>query len=139
MIYNGYKEIEDFYDRVRSLTGFQTDKLPNSTIDHYENAPRAEKQILSLIKDIESFDQEKLPVLETSIIYKTAISLVRTYSTTVGEGNIKIAQTINLKVEYFENAGNNISSDLEAILNDLLAELLGEDFSPNIVRFEITQ
>lgn len=140
LLYNSYKDIVNFYDRVRKLSGFKEEKLPNEVIDYYENAPIQEQELLIMVKDVDLLPEAKRPIFESALIYKTAIAILNSYGgTPADDGNIKVAQTTNLKIEYFENGTRSILTNLYIKLNELLKALLGEDYSTDCVRFQITQ
>lgn len=138
MDYSGYKTIASFYDRVRGLIGASANDLPDDFLDLYERAPSSERHLLQKVGILEEIPEEKLPILESCVVYQTAID---TYSVFNRSGGMKVKQTQNLKVEYFESTENeNLVDLLIARLADLIDELLENEVS-NIGnnRFEITQ
>lgn len=133
-----YREIANFYDRVRALTGSTTSTLPDETIDYPENAPFAEQIIKRKVPKWEELDEDKRLLFETAIVYQTAIR-VKPFR---GSGNeIKIGQTQSLKIEYRENESVNLDDVLQSTLDDLLREFDEEGLSDDglsLLAFDIT-
>lgn len=132
-----YREIANFYDRVRALLGSTESTLPDETIDYPENAPFAEQIIKRKVPKWEELDEDKRLLFETAIVYQTAIR-VKPFSG--GNNQIKIGQTQSLKIEYRENETGNLDDALQSTLDDLLEEL-DEEFSDgglSFLSFDIT-
>lgn len=132
-----YREIANFYDRVRTLLGSTESTLPDETIDYPENAPFAEQIIKRKVPKWEELDEDKRLLFETAIVYHTAIR-VKPFSG--GNNQIKIGQTQSLKIEYRENETGNLDDALQSTLDDLLGEL-DEEFSDgglSFLSFDIT-
>ena len=132
-----YREIANFYDRVRALLGSTESTLPDVTIDYPENAPFAEQIIKRKVPKWEELDEDKRLLFETAIVYQTAIR-VKPFSG--GNNQIKIGQTQSLKIEYRENETGNLDDALQSTLDDLLGEL-DEEFSDgglSFLSFDIT-
>ena len=132
-----YREIANFYDRVRALLGSTESTLPDETIDYPENAPFAEQIIKRKVPKWEELDEDKRLLFETAIVYQTAIR-VKPFSG--GSNQIKIGQTQSLKIEYRENETGNLDDALQSTLDDLLGEL-DEEFSDgelSFLSFDIT-
>lgn len=138
MDYIGYKSISGFYDRVRGLIGLTAETLSDDTMDFFENAPSSERRLLRKVGSLEEIADEKLPILESCVVYQTAID---SYSVAHHSGGIKVEQTQNLKVEYFASSENeNLLDILSAKLADLIDELLDNEVSNSgDYRFELTQ
>lgn len=132
-----YREIANFYDRVRTLLGSTESTLPDETIDYPENAPFAEQIIKRKVPKWEELDEDKRLLFETAIVYQTAI---RVNPFSGGNNQIKIGQTQSLKIEYRENETGNLDDALQSTLDDLLGEL-DEEFSDgglSFLSFDIT-
>lgn len=132
-----YREIANFYDRVRALLGSTESTLPDETIDYPENAPFAEQIIKRKVPKWEELDEDKRLLFETAIVYQTAIR-VKPFSG--GNNQIKMGQTQSLKIEYRENETGNLDDALQSTLDDLLGEL-DEEFSDgglSFLSFDIT-
>ena len=132
-----YREIANFYDRVRALLGSTESTLPDETIDYPENAPFAEQIIKRKVPKWEELDEDKRLLFETAIVYQTVIR-VKPFSG--GNNQIKIGQTQSLKIEYRENETGNLDDALQSTLDDLLGEL-DEEFSDgglSFLSFDIT-
>lgn len=132
-----YREIANFYDRVRALLGSTESTLPDETIDYPENAPFAEQIIKRKVPKWEELDEDKKLLFETAIVYQTAIR-VKPFSG--GNNQIKIGQTQSLKIEYRENETGNLDDALQSTLDDLLGEL-DEEFADgglSFLSFDIT-
>lgn len=132
-----YREIANFYDRVRALLGSTESTLPDETIDYPENAPFAEQIIKRKVPKWEELDEDKRMLFETAIVYQTAIR-VKPFSG--GNNQIKIGQTQSLKIEYRENETGNLDDALQSTLDDLLGEL-DEEFADgglSFLSFDIT-
>lgn len=132
-----YREIANFYDRVRALLGSTESTLPDETIDYPENAPFAEQIIKRKVPKWEELDEDKRLLFETAIVYQTAIR-VKPFSG--GNNQIKIGQTQSLKIEYRENETGNLDDALQSTLDDLLGEL-DEEFAGgglSFLSFDIT-
>lgn len=132
-----YREIANFYDRVRALLGSTESTLPDETIDYPENAPFAEQIIKRKVPKWEELDEDKRLLFETAIVYQTAIR-VKPFSG--GNNQIKIGQTQSLKIEYRENETGNLDDALQSTLDDLLGELEEEfaDGGLSFLSFDIT-
>lgn len=132
-----YREIANFYDRVRAMLGSTESTLPDETIDYPENAPFAEQIIKRKVPKWEELDEDKRLLFETAIVYQTAIR-VKPFSG--GNNQIKIGQTQSLKIEYRENETGNLDDALQSTLDDLLGEL-NEEFADgglSFLSFDIT-
>lgn len=132
-----YREIANFYDRVRALLGSTESTLPDETIDYPENAPFAEQIIKRKVPKWEELDEDKRLLFETAIVYQTALR-VKPFSG--GNNQIKIGQTQSLKIEYRENETGNLDDALQSTLDDLLGEL-DEEFADgglSFLSFDIT-
>lgn len=132
-----YREIANFYDRVRALLGSTESTLSDETIDYPENAPFAEQIIKRKIPKWEELDEDKRLLFETAIVYQTAI---RAKPFSGGNNQIKIGQTQSLKIEYRENETGNLDDALQSTLDDLLREL-DEEFADgelSFLSFDIT-
>lgn len=132
-----YREIANFYDRVRALLGSTESTLSDETIDYPENAPFAEQIIKRKVPKWEELDEDKRLLFETAIVYQTAIR-VKPFSG--GNNQIKIGQTQSLKIEYRENETGNLDDALQSTLDDLLGEL-DEEFANgglSFLSFDIT-
>lgn len=120
--YNGYKDIDMFYDRVRSLLEVDKEDLSNATIDFPENAPLAESMIKRKVKNWEELPEEKQDTFETAIVFQTAIVVMPIHR---GD-RFKVAQAQALKIEYKDN-DLMISDILSQYLEELLTELVQQE------------
>lgn len=116
--YTGYKNIPDFYDRVRALLSADSVSLSDEIIDFPENAPLAEKMIKRRVVDWEVLPEEKEGVFESAVVCQTAIVM---YGVT-SANEYKVAQTQSLKVEYAERSTNTIDF-LKGRLDSLIGVL----------------
>lgn len=114
--YNGYKDIDMFYDRVRSLLMVNETSLPDNVIDFPENAQLSESIVKSMIPEWESLPDSKKEVFESAVVCQTAIVM---HGVTSGNA-YKVAQTQSLKVEYAER-----STDTMDFLKNKLDSLVG--------------
>ena len=132
-----YREIANFYDRVRTLLGSTESTLPDETIDYPENAPFAEQIIKRKVPKWEELDEDKRLLFESAFVYQTAIRVI---PFSFGNNQIKIGQTQSVKIEYRENETGNLDDALQSTLDDLLGEL-DEEFSDgglSFLSFDIT-
>lgn len=135
-----YREIANFYDRVRILLSQDVTSMTDEMIDYPENAPFAERMVKKqLSKEYSEYDEDKFMLIQTAIVYQTAIRMI---PYTGGSSNdIKIGQTQSLKIEYRENKNFDLSSALQSTLDDLMREINDEgleDESFTFPAFDIT-
>lgn len=135
-----YREIANFYDRVRLLLSGNEGSLTDEMIDYPENAPFAERMVRKkLQKEFEEYDEDKFMLIQTAIVYQTAIRMIP-YTSGVSN-DIKIGQTQSLKIEYRENENFDLLSALQSTLDDLMREINDEgleDESFTFPAFDIT-
>ena len=115
--YTTYRDIADFYDRVRASLQIDKTVLENNKIDYPEYALLAERQMKKKLPQWETFTGEDLTDFETAIVLQTAI---KCYSQV--PNNIKAKQTANMKIEYKDT--KNTKTSLMDILVEQLSEIL---------------
>lgn len=121
--YTTYRDIADFYDRVRASLQIDKTVLENNKIDYPEYALLAERQMKKRITQWETFTGEDLTDFETAIVLQTAI---KCYSQV--PNNIKAKQTANMKIEYKDKTNpTSLIDNLIEKLNEILIMLTESD------------
>lgn len=121
--YTTYRDIADFYDRVRASLQIDKTVLENNKIDYPEYALLAERQIKKKLPQWETFTGEDLTDFETAIVLQTAI---KCYSQV--PNNIKAKQTANMKIEYKDKTNpTSLIDNLIEKLNEILIMLTESD------------
>lgn len=132
--YTTYKDIADFYDRVRASLQIDSSVLSDTKIDYPEYAPLAERQIKKKIPQWATLVDEDLTDFETAIVLQTAIKCYAQVP-----NNIKTKQTANMKIEYKDtkNTQPSLMNILVEQLNEILIMLTDadEDF---FIGFKVT-
>lgn len=121
--YTTYRDIADFYDRVRASLQIDSSVLGDTKIDYPEYAPLAERQIKKKITQWETFTGEDLTDFETAIVLQTAIKCYAQVP-----NNIKAKQTANMKIEYKDKTNpTSLIDNLIEKLNEILIMLTDAD------------
>jgi len=121
--YTTYRDIADFYDRVRASLQIDKTVLENNKIDYPEYALLAERQMKNRITQWATLVDDDLTDFETAIVLQTAIKCYAQVP-----NNIKTKQTANMKIEYKDN--NNPTSLIDNLvekLNEILIMLTDAD------------
>lgn len=131
MVYAGYKEIPDFYNRVRNLVGANSETTTDESLDFPEKAPMAEDMAKSKVPNWELLTDEQSLIFEKIVVIQTALII---YSQ-IRNFEYKIKQTTSMKIEYRDvdfDFGNHLQSMLDMLINQLApieSEFIGFDIS----------
>lgn len=116
-------EIPDLPDRVRAVLNTDSASLSDEVINSYEFRGFAEMSVKAAVptwEDILAEDGERLDLLKSCIVLKTAITSLPS----LRRGERKVEQTTNSKVEYFDNSAlDGLSEQLEQRLELLYGQL----------------
>lgn len=128
-----YKNIEKFYDRVRSSLNTNGINITDELIDLPENAPMAELRLKSRVPTWDSLDGEKQFLFDSAMVYMTCYMLCSVaYSKSVTEQT-----TPSLTLKYSTNANQKPCERFIALVDDLVAEINGEEIT-NFLGFKVT-
>lgn len=133
-----YKNIQDFYDRVRlALSAVSSVTLPDEYIDYPEKAPTAESIIRKRIKDFDNVPDEKFGFVESAVVYQTAFlcqSLVLNKA-------VKKKQIPTVTLEYNSNMDFTINGMSLSDYVDLLIGEINEDSAvgSKFIGFRVTK
>lgn len=132
-----YKDIVDFYDRVRNVLDDTTStSLPDNKIDFPEMAPFAESVIKARVPKWSELSDEKFSIFETIIIYQTA-SLCQSI---VLSKYVKKKQIPTITLEYADKTGFLVNGMSFSDAIDLLVEQLnGETVGSGYVGLRVTK
>lgn len=132
-----YKEISDFYNRVRMALGAVSEAtLPNEYIDYQEKAPFAEATVKLRVPLWESLDETKFKVFESIVVYQTA-SL---FQSIVSNKYIKKKQIPTITLEYADKANFDIDGmTLTELVDFLVSQLNGTDVGSSFFGFRVTK
>lgn len=118
-MYTNYKDINDFYNRVREFLGISSMFLSDTQIDLEDRAPKSERMIKGRIEDWQTLTDDKLLDFQSAIVIQTAIN---SYNK-VSKNAVKSQQQPALKVEFrdsvvseYENLQNQLDSLILSIL-----------------------
>lgn len=118
-MYTNYKDINDFYNRVREFLGISSMFLSDTQIDLEDRAPKAERTIKGRIEDWQTLTDDKLLDFQSAVVIQTAIN---SYNK-VSKNAVKSQQQPALKVEFrdsviseYENLQNQLDSLILSIL-----------------------
>lgn len=131
-----YKDIENFYDRVRMTLNATSDvRLPDSYIDFPEKAPFAEATIKARIPMWKELNDEQFLIFESLIVYQTAALLV----SYIASMTVKKKQIPTITLEYndsnmFDVNGMNLSDYIDY----LVAQLNGNSVGSSFIGFRVT-
>lgn len=132
-----YKNIENFYDRVRlALNSASKTEVPNEYMDYPEKAPFAESIAKMRVSSWQTLSETQFAIFESIVVYQTAVS----FQSLVSSKFVKKKQipTITLEYsEYFNFGVNNMS--LSDIIDYLVAELNGENLGSEFIGFRVTK
>lgn len=121
---------EDFSKRVRSLTAADGDTYTDTLITSFDYQGVSEmmvKKNVPLWQDIlDGDDSERIALLKSCVVYQTAVILAPNVKSSL----IKIRQTTNAKIEYFDSTEYDLLiSGLLDRLNFIYLELNAKDFN----------
>ncbi len=134
--FEGYKNILNFYDRVRNVVGKDIIDFPNEVIDYYEYAPLAETLVKRAVPLWEELDEYKMEIFQSAIVYQTALNAIPI----LGINTFKATQTTSIKIEYKDN-NDSIKMAIEEMLDKLINELNRTDGleTADFIGFELSQ
>lgn len=115
-------DIENKYDRIRTILGADSTELPDMIIDYPEYYGAAENWAKQRVPDWEQLTEDKKPIFELCVLYKTASLLIPYCQSTI---NVKLEQTTHSKIEYADGREKNHQS-----IRDMLAYYLAELVPP---------
>lgn len=133
-----YKNIQDFYDRVRlALSAVSSVTLPDEYIDYPEKAPMAEAIIRGRIKDFDNVPDEKFCFVESAIVYQTAFLC----QSLVSNKTVKKKQIPTVTLEYNSSMDFTINGmSLSDYVDLLVSQVNGEDdVGSKFVGFRVTK
>lgn len=132
-----YKNIQNFYDRVRMALGaVSMVTLPDEYMDYPEKAPFAELAVRSRIKDFDSVPDDKFPLVESAVVYKTAAL----FQSLVSSKSVKKKQIPTVTLEYNDNVDFTINGlSLSEYVDFLIAEINGEQAGSRFIGFRVTK
>lgn len=130
-----YKDIVDFYERVRlALNAVSEVTLPDKYMDYPEKAPFSEMYVKGRVPHWKELSDEKFAVFESIIVYKTA-SL---FQSLVSNKRIKKKSIPTITLEYFDD-GQISDMSLDDMVEYLLGELNDEEnITANFIGFKVT-
>ena len=73
-----YKNIENFYNRVRSCLSINNALITDEEIDYPENAPTAERRVKARITNWQELEEDKAELFYSCIVYMTGYALCST-------------------------------------------------------------
>lgn len=131
-----YKDIEDFYNRVRMALGKASEAtVSDADIDVYEKAPFAEILIKSRVPKWQELEEEKFKIFESAIVYQTACF----FQSIVTSKHISKKQIPTITIEYNDSIDFDIDGlDLGSLVDLLVSQLNGETGS-NFIGFRVTK
>lgn len=132
-----YKDIENFYDRVRMSLGNTTAVvIPDQIIDYPEKAPFAERTIKMRVPNWETLDEENFKIFESAIIYQTAAL----FEGIVQSKRIKKKQIPTITLEYSDESSISINGmSLKDLVDLLVSQLNNDDPGSNVFSFRVTK
>lgn len=132
-----YKDIENFYERVRMALGAVSQTtLPDEYIDYPEKAPFAESIAKSRVPLWDEISDEKFAIFESIVVYQTA-SL---FQSLVASKYVKKKQIPTITLEYSESVSFNINNmSLSDLIDMLVAELNGDSVGSSFFGFRVTK
>ena len=132
-----YKNIQNVYDRVRMALGaVSMVTLPDEYMDYPEKAPFAELVVRSRIKDFDSVPDDKFPLVESAVVYKTAAL----FQSLVSSKSVKKKQIPTVTLEYNDNVDFTINGlSLSDYVDFLIAEINGEQIVSRFIGFRVTK
>lgn len=132
-----YKDIENFYERVRMALGAVSQTtLPDEYIDYPEKAPFAELTIKSRVPLWNELSDEKFKLFESIVVYQTA-SL---FQSVVSNKYVKKKQIPTITLEYSESLNFDINGmSLSDLIDYLVGELNGSNIGSAFFGFKVTK
>lgn len=132
-----YKDISDFYNRVRMALGAVSETvLPDDYIDYPEKAHFAELAIKSRVPSWQDLSDEKFAIFESVVVYQTA-SLFQSF---VSSKYVKKKQIPTITLEYSKTMNFDINDmSLSDLIDMLVAELNGESVGSSFIGFRVTK
>lgn len=132
-----YKDIENFYDRVRSCLSTDITSISDAEIDYPENAPTAERRIKARITNWQELEDDKTELFYSCIVYMTCYALCSIAKTRTGI--FAQQSTPNLTIKVADFAINNFSCEhYLQLIDDLVSEISGES-AINFIGFTISK
>ncbi len=131
-----YKDIDNFYGRVRALLDNISDvSLPDKYIDMQEKAPFAESYAKARVPGWSTLNEDNFALFESAIIYKTASM----FESLVNSNAIKKKELPTIKLEYFSRSQTEIGGMSLSDLADVLIASLSGDDGVDFIGFAVTQ
>lgn len=120
-----YKDIVDFYDRVRiALNAVSEATLPDKYMDYPEKAPFAEAYIKGRMPHWMELSDTKFAIFESIIVYQTAVL----FQSIIASRHIKKKEIPTIKLEYTDKYVDLIGDmSLADMVEYLLAQLEDEE------------
>jgi hypothetical protein len=125
-----YREIADFYDRVRIALGAVSDQtIPDAYIDFPERAPFAEARIKSRVPKWAELDEQKFAIFESAIVFQTASML----QSIVANKRVRKKSIPTVSLQYndtvsFDTDSMSLSDMVELLISELNDEETGSSF-----------
>lgn len=128
-----YKNIDSFYERVRSALNTNGVNITDELIDYPENAPMAEMRLKSRVPNWEGLEGEKQFLFDSAMVYMTCYVLCPVaYSKAVTEQT-----TPSLTLKYSAKENQKPCERFIALVDDLIAEINEEEIT-NFLGFKVT-
>jgi hypothetical protein len=137
MVYTGYTDIAQFFDRVRASLKLDASSLSDTAIGYPEYAPLAERQIKKRVTGWATLTAEDdITDFETAIVIQTAINCYHSFV----NGSVKSKQTPNIKVEYDakKEKDKTLLDELIDRLNEIIIILTDADDTDIFFGFVVT-
>lgn len=132
-----YKNIENFYDRVRMALGDASEiTLPDEYIDYPEKAPFAEQTLKIRVPGWADLDEVRFKIFESAVVYQTASM----FESIISNKFVKKQQIPTITLEYGSSYRNDIDGmSLKDIVDYLVSQLLGEEVGSGYFGFRVTR
>lgn len=132
-----YKEIPNFYNRVRLSLGDVTEiVISDNEIDSPEKAPFSELLIKSRVPNWQNLSKEKFKMFESAIVYQTAAF----FQNIVSNKHIKKKQIPTITLEYAETFDFNVNGMGISDLIDYLVSMVNDDnLGSSFIGFRVTK
>lgn len=128
-----YKNIDNFYERVRSALNTNGISITDELIDYPENAPMAEMRLKSRVPTWDSLEGEKQFLFDSAMVYMTCYMLCSVaYSKAVTQQT-----TPSLTLKYSAKENQKPCERFIALVDDLVAEI-NETEITNFLGFKVT-
>lgn len=129
-----YKDIESFYDRVRSSLNISGSMISDDVIDYPENAPMAERRIKNRVPNWVELDDDKFSLFEMCIVYMTCYALCPMVSS-----RRHIEQTTpSLTLKFSDKGNDKLCDRFPTLIEELIGEILEEE-TDLFYGFEVTR